>query len=74
MASDTEPPLPNHDDPLLAIQFDLAYADLMRARREQREKDTPANRAAVAEAFDWIDKILDYHLNRTTPSSSRLNE
>jgi hypothetical protein len=46
----------------LAVDFSRACAQLVEARLRQVEKDTPANRAAVAECWARIDTLLDMHL------------
>ena len=46
----------------LAVDFSRACAQLAEARLRQIEKDTPANRAAVAERWARIDAVLDMYL------------
>jgi hypothetical protein len=46
----------------LSVDFSRARAQLAEARLRQDEKDTPANRAAVAECWTRIDAVLDMHL------------
>jgi hypothetical protein len=46
----------------LSIDFSRACAQLAEARLRQDEKDTPANRAAVADCWTRIDAVLDMHL------------
>ena len=46
----------------LAVDFSRACAQLAEARLRQIEKDTPANRAAVAECWARIDAVLDMYL------------
>jgi hypothetical protein len=51
----------------LELDFSRACEQLVRARRRQVEKDSLANRAAVAERLAIIDDILDlYREVRTT--------
>ena len=46
----------------LAQDFSRVCAELAAARLRQIEKDTPANRAAIAECWARIDAVLDMHL------------
>jgi hypothetical protein len=46
----------------LSVDFSRARAQLAEARLRQDEKDTSANRDAVAECWTSIDAILDMHL------------
>jgi hypothetical protein len=46
----------------LAVDFSRACAQLAEAQIRQDEKDTPANRAAVAECWARIDAVLDMYL------------
>jgi hypothetical protein len=48
---------------VLVEEFDLACCEWAEARLQQREKDTPAHRAAVAEWTDRIDAVLDVYLD-----------
>jgi hypothetical protein len=43
--------------------FFRARAQLAHARRHQADKDTPANRAAVAQWLAFIDAVLDMYLD-----------
>jgi hypothetical protein len=43
----------------LEIDFDLVRVRLIEARLRQQAKDTPANRAAVAEYRTRMDTVLD---------------
>ena len=43
--------------------FSRARTRLAEARRRQRDKDTPAHRAAVAARLAEIDAVLDAHLS-----------
>jgi hypothetical protein len=47
---------------VLDLDFAMACSELADARLEQSCKDTPGNRAAVAEARARIDALLDMHL------------
>jgi hypothetical protein len=49
--------------PDLELDFGRARAKLVEARLHQREKDTPANRAAVASSWAEIDRVLDLYLD-----------
>ena len=49
-----------HDE--LSVDFLPACAQLAEARLRQDEKDTSANRAAVAECWTRIDAVLDMYL------------
>ena len=46
----------------LSVDFSRARAELAEARLRQDEKDTSANRAAVAECWTRIDAVLDMYL------------
>jgi hypothetical protein len=46
----------------LSVDFSQACARLAEARLRQDEKDTSANRAAVAECWTRIDAVLDMYL------------
>jgi hypothetical protein len=46
----------------LSVDFSRARAKLAEARLRQDEKDTSANRAAVAECWTHIDAVLDMYL------------
>jgi hypothetical protein len=46
----------------LSVDFSRACAQLAEARLRQDEKDTSANRAAVAECWTSIDAVLDIYL------------
>jgi hypothetical protein len=46
----------------LSVDFSQACAQLAETRLRQDEKDTPANRAAVAEHWARIDAVLDMYL------------
>jgi hypothetical protein len=54
-----------HADPVntLSLDFSVACRQLGRARLQQREKDTPDHRAAVAECLARIDAYLDMKLD-----------
>lgn len=43
----------------LQLEFDLARLELVEARLEQQQKDTPAARSRVAECRSRVDKVLD---------------
>jgi len=47
----------------LRHDFSRARRHLSHARHLQAEKDTPVNRAAVAEWLSCIDAVLDMYLN-----------
>ena len=47
---------------VLLLDFALASVEFGKARRRQSDKDTPAHRAAVEAAQDWIDAVLDMYL------------
>jgi hypothetical protein len=47
---------------VLDLDFCSACSELADARLEQRYKDTPGNRAAVAEARARVDAVLDMYL------------
>jgi hypothetical protein len=52
-------------DPLvdqLGVDFTQACSELARARLRQREKDSRANRIAVAECHARVDGVLDLFL------------
>ena len=56
----------------LQRDFSQAHAQLLQARRHQAEKDTPTNRAAVAQWLAFIDALLDMYLDtehRNMPSN-----
>ena len=46
----------------LGLAFATTCGDLAEARLQRHHKDTPANRAAVAEARARIDAVLDMYL------------
>ncbi len=46
----------------LSVDFSRARAELAEARLRQDEKDTSANRAAVAECWTRIDAVIDMYL------------
>jgi hypothetical protein len=48
---------------VLALDFTVASSELADARFQQSCKDTPVNRAAVAEARARIDAVLDMYLD-----------
>jgi hypothetical protein len=50
---------PNDIRDELQVDFGLAREKLIEARMRQKEKDTPQNRAAVAECWARIDTTLD---------------
>ena len=52
---------------VLHADFASASQQLTHARRRQREKDTPGHRAAVLEARDRIDAVLDMYLDLRQP-------
>jgi hypothetical protein len=47
---------------VLGLDFSMAYSELAEARLQRSCKDTPGNRAAVAEARARIDALLDMYL------------
>jgi hypothetical protein len=47
---------------VLVLDFCTAHSELAETRLQQRCKDTPGNRAAVAEARARIDAVLDMYL------------
>jgi hypothetical protein len=47
---------------VLSTDFAAACAGFALARSKQRGKDTPDHRAAVAEARDRVDAVLDIYL------------
>ena len=47
---------------VLGLDFSMAASELADARLQQRCKDTPDNRAAVAVARARIDALLDMYL------------
>jgi hypothetical protein len=47
----------------LSLDFSMACGDLAAARLRHSRKDTPDNRAAVAEAHARIDAVLDMYLD-----------
>jgi hypothetical protein len=47
---------------VLGLDLSMAHGELAAARFRQTCKDTPGNRAAVAEARDLIDALLDMYL------------
>jgi hypothetical protein len=53
----------------LEHKFSRARLHLLRARLRRAQKDTPANRAAVAVCMAHIDAVLDRYLDvrRTAP-------
>jgi hypothetical protein len=58
-----------HTDPEEGLhQFARARLQLVRARRRRAEKDTPANRAAVAVSLAHIDTVLDMYLEDRNPA------
>jgi hypothetical protein len=46
----------------LSVDFAAACAVLAEARLRQEQKDTHANRAAVAECWSQVDAVLDLYL------------
>ena len=52
------------DNRRTTIQLDLvrAHSQLAEARRRQRQKDSPGNRAAVATCLTRMDTVLDTYL------------
>jgi hypothetical protein len=59
--------------------FSRARAQLVEARRKQAERDTPANRAAVAGCLTLMEALLDMYLEtgpltRESAKSSRERE
>lgn len=58
-----------HADPAAGLQHEFARAhlQLVRAQRRRAEKDTPANRAAVAVSIAHIDTVLDLYLEEKNP-------
>jgi hypothetical protein len=47
---------------VLGLDFSIAHGELAEVRLQLACKDTPANRAAVAEARARIDALLDMYL------------
>jgi hypothetical protein len=47
---------------VLVLDFFMACSELAEARLERSRKDTPGNRAAVAEVRARIDAMLDMYL------------
>jgi hypothetical protein len=47
---------------VIGLDFSTACSELDHARIQQSTKDTPTNRAAVAEARARIDAVLDMYL------------
>jgi hypothetical protein len=47
---------------VLDLDFSMAHSELAEARLQQTCKDSPGNRAAVAEARARIDALLDMYL------------
>jgi hypothetical protein len=47
----------------LNLDFTIVCSELASARFEQSCKDTPGNRAAIAEAHARIDAVLDMYLD-----------
>jgi hypothetical protein len=56
---------------LIADDFSRACAELVRARRRQREKDSRGHRADVAECRARIDLVLDLFLELRTACPQR---
>jgi hypothetical protein len=52
---------------VLGLDFSIASGELAEARLQQACKDTPANRAAVAQARARIDAVLDMYLATGDP-------
>jgi hypothetical protein len=52
---------------VLGLDFSLARFALFEARLRQALKDTPAHRAAVAEAWARIDALLDMYVEAGGP-------
>jgi hypothetical protein len=55
----------------LQDDFSRARAQLGEARLQQAEKDTPANRAGVAQCLTLIDAVLDMYLDICSPAVPR---
>jgi hypothetical protein len=51
----------------LELDFDQARIRWVEARREQRAKDTPRHRAAVADRRAEVDRVLDLYLELGGP-------
>ncbi|MCU1615422.1 MAG: hypothetical protein JWO98_2962 [Frankiales bacterium] len=47
---------------VLGLDFSLASSELAEARQRQRLKDSPANRADLAECRARVDAVLDMYL------------
>jgi hypothetical protein len=47
---------------VLGLDFATACRELAEARTQQRTKDSPGHRAAVTEARDRVDAVLDLYL------------
>jgi hypothetical protein len=47
---------------VMGQEFTRASEDLIEARHQRRTKDTPAHRAAVAQAWERVDAVLDLYL------------
>jgi hypothetical protein len=64
MISTADDMISTADDLATVLGLDLSTArdDLEEARFQRNSKDTPSNRAAVAEARDRIDALLDMYL------------
>lgn len=52
----------------LGIDFAGACEELAEARFQQRQKDTPQSRAAVADCLSRIDSVLDVYLEMWAPA------
>ena len=46
----------------LEMDFILAYSRLAQARRHQRQRDSPQNRAWVRQCLAHVDDLLDLYL------------
>jgi hypothetical protein len=55
----------------ITLELSRACVDHRQARLQHREKDTPANRALVAECSAGIDALLDMYLGAGAADSQR---
>ena len=70
MISTADDMISTADDLATVLGLDLSTAcdDLDEARFQGNRKDTPSNRAAVAEARNRIDALLDMYLEAGRPA------